>query len=463
MSAGRERAQDRDEQPPAAVPAEAPSVAPAGLGGFSGTLTPGAVLALQRSAGNEAVGRALASAGAPVGVYREGLLDALDLRDDEERLDAEEDLEDFRKQPLAPLTNHKPSSGLGTFDVAADMRAGTMTVTLKVAYKFVDGDASTVAKGYRPEEFKWDPAEKTAWKTRYQTDVGAMWSARFQAKSTKKHWDKMVVDTTVKVVEDDAAPHFTLTVSKYPPDAGMIQSSICPPGYHHDAGRCLANAAGDKTGSAKLDSNDMRPEQKLDWGNATSTIQFAEGSDALDGAGKAALAPIVSALKGKPEAHVQLTGRASTTHKRGVTADDGAIANMDHARNRTAAVQAELAAQGVAPDQFLIRNQGENGAGAGKEWCRVDAQVGTKQTQNPALHETGHMLGSDDEYTMTGTPAGAAMGAKYDGMIKAQTGDVVTAGDNESAMSLGSTVRKWNYAAFLEGLKAVTKKNEWTL
>jgi hypothetical protein len=73
------------------------------------------------------------------------------------------------------------------------------------------------------------------------------------------------------------------------------------------------------------------------------------------------------------------------------------------------------------------------------------------------------MLGNADEYTSTGSAAGSAMPAKYDAMIRAQTGDVVTHADDASAMSMGSTVRRWNYAAFLEGLKEITKKSEWTL
>ena len=69
-----------------------------------------------------------------------------------------------------------------------------------------------------------------------------------------------------------------------------------------------------------------------------------------------------------------------------------------------------------------MRNQGEQNAGAGDEWNRVDAQVGTHETQNPALHETGHMLGSGDEYPQTGSPAGSKVDPKYDAMIKSQTG-----------------------------------------
>jgi outer membrane protein OmpA-like peptidoglycan-associated protein len=322
-----------------------------------------------------------------------------------------------------------------------------------------------VSAGFRPGEFQWTPAEQAEWKARYMRDVSAMWSAQFTIRNTKPHWAALTVATTVDVIEDAADPHFTLSVAKYPPDAGMVQSSICPPGFHHDPanGNCAANAAGDESGTGDLDSNDMRPEQKLDWGNASSAIPFTKGSSALSPAGTAALAPIITAVAGVAGAHVQLTGHASNTHRAGRSASDGAIDNMDLARQRTAAVQAALIAGGATADQVLVRNVGEEGAAADDSWCRVDAQVGTQQMQNPGLHETGHMLGSDDEYPQTGAGAGTPVAAAYDAMIQAQTGDVITRARNADAMSVGSTVRRWNYASFLEALEKMTGEKDWTL
>lgn len=439
----------------------------AGPGG--GGLSPAAVLALQRSAGNQAAARAISGR-----MLQRDLLDdignavgdAFDARTDEDRLDAEEELEDFRDGTYAPLEDYAPTSDVGLFDAACDMRAGTMTITLKVAYNFVAGDPTKVSAGFRPEEFQWDPAEQAAWKARYMREVGAMWSSQFTISSTKPHWTTMTVATTVTVIEDATDPHFTLTVAKYPPDAGMVQSSICPPGFHHNpaSGNCAANTdAADESGTGEMDSNDLRPEQKLDWGNPTVQIPFTEGSSALGPAGNAALAPIITQVAGVAGAHVEITGHASSTHRAGRTADEGAIDNMDLARTRTAAVQAALLAGGATADQILVRNVGEENAGPDAAWCRVDAQVGTQEMQNPGLHETGHMLGSDDEYPQTGAPAGTAVAADYDAMIQAQTGDVVTRGRNADAMSLGSTVRRWNYAAFLEALEKMTGEKDWTL
>ncbi|MCA9548362.1 MAG: OmpA family protein, partial [Myxococcales bacterium] len=386
--------------------------------------------------------------------------DALNMRDNEVELDALEELEKFRAKAFTPLTDHAPSSGLGLFDVAFDAASGRMTVTLKVKYDFVNGNAASVAPGFRPEEFTWTGAEKAAWKTRYQTDVSAMWSSQHQFKSTKPHWDAMVVDTSVVVTEDAGDPHYVLSVSKYPDDADMTGSSVCDPGYHHSGAVCAQNAAdaaGNRPnhGSGEFDSNDTRPEQKLDWGNATTPVQFGAGATALNGAARAALAPIITQLKGNAAAHVELTGHSNNVHKRGVDAAQGAIDNMDLARGRTAAVAAHLQAAGIGAERIQSRNVGEQGADDTAAWRRVDVQVGTRQTQNPGLHETGHMLGLGDEYT--------AIDPAYQAMVTNTTGQVLAQGNNESAMSMGSTVQPWHYSSFLEALRAVSGMNEWSL
>ena len=346
------------------------------------------------------------------------------------------------------------------------MRAGTLTITLKVAYNFTAGDPTKVSAGFRPGEFQWTPPEQAEWKARYMREVGAMWSAQFTISNTKPHWTAMTVATTVNVIEDAGDPHFTLTVAKYPPDAGMAQSSICPPGFHHNAatGNCLANtAADDESGTGELDSNDMRPEQKLDWGNASAAIPFTKGSGALGPAGTAALAPIITQVAGVAGAHVEITGHASNTHRAGRTAADGAIDNMDLARQRTAAVQTALIAGGCTADQVLVRNVGEEGAGAGDEWCRVDAQVGTHRCRTRACTRPATCSAPTTSTRRPARPRARRSPPKYDAMIQAQTGDVVTRARNSDAMSLGSTVRRWNYACFLEALEKMTGEKEWTL
>ena len=48
------------------------------------------------------------------------------------------------------------------------------------------------------------------------------------------------------------------------------------------------------------------------------------------------------------------------------------------------------------------------------------------------------------------------MSPKYDAMVRSQTGDILTRGRTSDAMSVGSTVRRWNYASFMEALEEMT-------
>lgn len=393
---------------------------------------------------------------------KNGIKDAINLRENEEMLDAQEDLDDFRQETFAPLEDFQPSSGIGQFDTAFNAKTGQMTVSLKVSYQFEDGDPTAVAPGFKPEEFQWTDAEKDAWKARYQADVGAMWSGQHQIHSTRSFWDSVLVNVSVQVLEDASDPHFEFHVKKYPLDAGMAQSSICQPGYeHNNSGSCSAH--GDGHGTGELDNNDLREEQKLDWGNSLVEIHFPRGHSRLNAAGKAELAPVADQMNADVTTHAELTGRASSDHGDGVTAAEGAAQNMEIARARSESVAAAIGASGVNRSRLLMRNEGENGASDDESWCRVDVQVGAQQTQNPALHETGHMLGLGDEYGTTAAPVGSPVDAGYDAMVQAQTGTVLARARDESAMSVGSTVKPWHYSSFLEALKRITGMNEWSV
>jgi len=392
--------------------------------------------------------------------------DALDMRDDEDRLDAEEELAEFRERSFDPLIDWVPPSHLGMFDASYSVQTG-LQITLKIGYNFINGDASQVSPGFRPEEFQWTQAEQDTWKARYQRDVSTQWSQQYQFTCTKPYWDSLQVPVTVSVVEDSADPHFVLTVSKYPDDAGMIQSSICRSGRHHGAGdSCDPNTPDSSghtpnNGTGEMDSNDLRPEQKLDWDNPSVAIPFRRGRSTMSTQGTAALQPVIQQLQGDPNSRVELTGHSSSSHAVGQDAAQGAIENMDLARARSATVKAAVEGAGIANTRIQVRNAGEEGADASDEWCKVDAQVGNHQTQNPGLHETGHMFGLGDEYPVDGHDAGTPVAPAYDAMVQSTTGQVLTRGRDEGAMSVGSTVRPWHYSSFMVALRTITGIQEW--
>ncbi|NOY27514.1 MAG: DUF4157 domain-containing protein [Oligoflexia bacterium] len=379
----------------------------------------------------------------------------------------EEEIEEFRATTFAPLLDHHPSSG-GMFDVYFDASTLAMRVELKVSFDFIAGDPSQVPAGFRPEEFQWTDDEKQDWRTRYMADVVSTWSQQYRFSSTQEGWDQISVGCAVEVRQSDADPHFVLHVEKYPTDADMVQSSVCTPGTNHDptpgSNLCLPNppdASGTvpNYGNVALDSNDMRDEAKLDWGAGSLAVHFSKGSTALNAAAKAELSPAKDQLVATATTNATLTGHASLDHPQGVDATEGAIHNMDLARERNDAVKAELTGAGVGADRLFQRNKGEQNATVDQDWCRVDVRVGTHQTQDPAVHETGHMLGLGDEYGAAGTDVAAS----YKTLLADQAGVEIKRGRTDSIMSNGSTVERWHYSTFLEALKEITSMETWSL
>jgi outer membrane protein OmpA-like peptidoglycan-associated protein len=400
--------------------------------------------------------------------------DALDVRTDEARLDAEEDLEEFRNQTFADIDRFNSPAGIGQFQVGFNARTGALAITVRVFFEFTAGEAAATSPGFRPEEFQWH-GEEAAWKAQYMSTFSSAWSSPatgLSIHSTKPHWDRMLVSTNVSVVEAASAgeAHFVVRVAKYPPDARMVTSSVAPPGTHHTGGtNCDPNTAAstpanmvNSPGSTvALDSNDLRPEQKLDWGNAVVAVPFRRGHSDLSPQGTAALAPVITQMNGDATTHAELTGHASSDTASGRTADQGAIENMDMARARTDAVRAALTGAGIAADRLQSRNVGQENADATAASCRVDVQVGSNPTQTPALHEGGHMVGNGDEYATSTDPTGSPVEADYQATVTAATGDVLSRQQNANVMSLGGTIQRWNYAPFLAALKQITNMQEW--
>ena len=392
--------------------------------------------------------------------------EAFGIAPDQERRDAELALMRFRLTQLPTLKNHYPGSGFGAFDIAGDMLAGWMTITVNVAFDFVNGDPAQVEAGFRPHEFRWQPGEAERWQRHYMALIEDAWSARFPIHSTRKHWRSMVVQTFVQVAEVESGAHFTITVAKYPPDASNAQSSVCAPGTHQDPAspeKCAPNPPGERAGRVELDSNDLRPDPKLDRAAPTLQIPFDRGSASLSPLAREMLQFTIGDLVRNPAAHVMLTGHATAKPGPDTSAADAAIASMDVARARTATVRAALVAAGVGEHRIYERNAGEHDAGTGASGQRVDVQVGTREVQVAALHEGGHMVGSGDEYPEDGKPRWTPVDPKYAEMVRKQTDDVIVQASNENVMSSGSTVQRWNYAAFLKALKALTGRDDWSL
>ena len=322
----------------------------------------------------------------------------------------------------------------------------------------------------------WTAEEKEQFRSQFASDIAAQWSGHFTFGSTKPYWDTLAVPCSINVVEPVDDPHYQLTVDKYPADADMSTSSVCPAGTHHAhvGNACPANEAEEEggavpeRGTGRFDSNDLRDEMKLV--DSRKTIPFSPGNDTLDSTGTDAAVDIGMLMIADPALQVTLVGRANSAPGDGIssvdtgmTAADLAIEKMDLARRRTEQASAVIQSGGISAERIFIRNAGMGGAGPGDSWDRVDAKLSVRETQLPGLHEAGHMLGLGDEYGTTASPSGTAVLPGYQSMLDANGGPTLARGRNESAMSVGSTVEPWHYTPFLEALKAIDGSNDWMI
>ncbi|MBE2182269.1 MAG: OmpA family protein [Anaerolineae bacterium] len=181
-----------------------------------------------------------------------------------------------------------------------------------------------------------------------------------------------------------------------------------------------------------------------------------------------------NAAPGNAGQPIRLVGRASSV--------GAANYNQQLSERRSAAVEQFLQANGLTGSVNRTQDSGEGETGTDDNADasrRVDLIIGSGAAQNVAMHESGHLLGLDDEYSTIDTqnntlPAdqrgfisgtGNAIGATIDhtdidadGLADAPI-DGAVAENNDNIMSLGDTVRPQHYATFHSALEQATGKS----
>ncbi|NJL85810.1 MAG: hypothetical protein HC886_07280 [Leptolyngbyaceae cyanobacterium SM1_1_3] len=255
--------------------------------------------------------------------------DALDTRDDEVRLDAEEDLAAFMNEDYT-VANHHPTTGRGLFDAAYQPRTGAMTVTLKLCFQFASGDRTNAdwiaavggpvaAAAYTDEQFNWQEGEADAWKGNAIAEVETAWSDQYTFHNTQPHWETLPnVNVRISIVETPAdEAHFVTTVNKWPKDGG-VRDAVTPPGRadHSTAHfeESADNGITNPDSSHFVRNTNSRAAYQIVDTNNPGQILFNLGSAEISAADQARLQTFGTTL-GRPEIPpfpVTLTGHSSS-------------------------------------------------------------------------------------------------------------------------------------------------------
>jgi outer membrane protein OmpA-like peptidoglycan-associated protein len=394
--------------------------------------------------------------------------DALNSRDDEERLDAEEALTDFMSEDYE-VTNHHPTTGRGLFDATYQPRSGAMTVTVKICFQFASGDRKNAewitgvggpaaAATYTDEQFDWQDGEADAWKGNAIAEVEAAWSEQYTFHNTRQHWEALPnVNVRIDVVEAPAdEAHYVTTVNKWPKDGGL-SAGVVPPG---DADQSTAhfeesadNGITNPDSSHRVRTTNTRAAYQIVDTNNPGQILFNMDSTEVSAADQARLQTFGQTL-GRPEIPpfpVTLTGHSSS--------EGDEERNMRLSEDRARVVSNEIVSAG-AKSQPTVAAKGEEGADATPQWRRVDITVGRFESdQTTVLHEFGHMFGLGDEYP-TSDGGSRDVGTEVAHSDLAETlipgQQPIVAHHDESIMSNGEVIRPHHYVTFLEALGTMT-------
>ncbi|NOY27494.1 MAG: OmpA family protein [Oligoflexia bacterium] len=417
--------------------------------------------------------------------------DALDIRPDEARLDAEEDLADFLSEDYS-VDNYTTSYNLGNFDATYSPRSGSMTVSLRVFFDFKDGSptdpgwlADRSGPGAADADFQWTAEEKTQYAANFIRSVTSVWSHQFTFFCTRAYWDTLPgvnVDVNVTQAGDAAGSHFHLEVGKWPENRSggdhmdRMRASHGPEhaGHAgtedttHGGGLLLESAEG---GAGALDVSNFRrnTNTRSAYGAAATanpgTVTFAQGESEVDAAQTTTLHDFaqVMAAPEMPDFPVSVIGHASS--------EGAEVGNRRLSEDRARSVNNIIVAGGVK-SQPRVRGVGEDGATNDPIWRRVDVfLLDFEAQQRTAVHEFGHMLGLGDEYPGADTTDAAGnvvshVGEKAEHSELAEefnlVDDPVVRTHSDNVMSNGEVVRPQHYATFLDALCRMSGiRDEW--
>jgi len=359
---------------------------------------------------------------------------------------------------IDPATNIVTADGVG-LDTTDPDEQGTIgelqTAATRVMTDFAAADRAAEVNG----RWRWS-GEQDSWMDSYRSGVEGAWGSQHFFQSVD--WPELfsAVRVIVNVHQGVAAgDHCKAKIVKTPP--GGIGA------YVQSGSRTNARDQELIMSSSAIDPRqDNLLAHQLYFQHDSSDINTANTRpDGTGTAGPAFLNQYILTFNAAPGAagqKIKLVGHASSS--------GAADYNQTLSEKRSKAVETYLKDNGLtgSVDRTQASGMGET-LTDDAESRRVDMTVGDGQAQVVANHETGHLLGLDDEYSTapgglisgTGNPIGTAVrhnDIDANGLADAPI-DGAVAENNDNIMSLGNTVRPQHYSTFHRALELVTNKN----
>lgn len=361
---------------------------------------------------------------------------------------------------IDPTTNVVTADGAG-LDLTDPSEQGTFAELQTGATKVMTDVAAADRAGVVNSQWRWS-GEQTTWMTQYAQSVKDAWGGKHFFVS--QDWPQLF--SSVRVAANvhqgkQRGDHCQAKIVKTPP--GGIGA------YVQSGSRRSANDSELIMSSSALGPrHDNLLQWKLYFAHDSSDINQASSQPGGAGTpGPAFLQQFINtfnAAPGNAGQTIQLVGRASSS---GAT-----DYNQQLSERRSSAVEQFLQTNGLTGsiNRTQDRGEGETGATANDdESRRVDLIIGSGAAQNVAMHESGHLLGLDDEYATgagsfingSGNPIGSTIrhtDIDADGLADAPIDGAVSE-NNDNIMSLGDTVRPQHYSTFHSALEQATGRS----